>query len=73
MNQDREWILEEYRSCRKSLELGCYVAGGGAFGMFLRWLQLQLGFNELGLADPIQLLKNIWNLKLNQKKNFTKY
>ncbi len=52
MNQDREWILEEYRSCRKSLELGCYVAGGGAFGMFLRWLQLQLGFNELGLADP---------------------
>ncbi len=52
MNQDREWILEEYRSGKKSLELGCYVAGGGAFGVFLRWLQRQMGFNELGLADP---------------------
>ena len=52
MMQDREWILEEYRSGKKSLELCCYVAGGGAFGVFLRWLQLQMGFNELGLADP---------------------
>ena len=52
MTQDREWILEEYRSGRKSLALICYVAGAGAFGVFLRWLQLQLGFNELGLADP---------------------
>lgn len=52
MIQDREWILEDYRSGRKSLELICYVAGGGAFGVFFRWLQLQMGFNELGLADP---------------------
>lgn len=52
MFQDQEAILEEYRSGKKSLELCCYVAGAGAFGVFLRWLQLQLGFNELGLADP---------------------
>ncbi len=52
MIQDQEWILEAYRSGKKSLELCCYVAGAGAFGVFLRWLQLQLGFNELGLADP---------------------
>ncbi len=47
MNQD----LQEYRSGKKSLELGCYAAGAGAFGVFLRWLQAQLAFNELGLPD----------------------
>ena len=44
--------MEEYRSGKKSLELACYIGGAGAFGVFLRWLQLQLAFNELGLPDP---------------------
>ena len=43
--------MEEFRTGKKSLELCCYVAGAGAFGVFLRWLQVQLAFNELGLPD----------------------
>lgn len=43
--------LQEYRSGKKSLELICYIAGAGAFGVFLRWMQLQLAFNELGLPE----------------------
>ena len=35
----------------RALEISCYVAGAGAFGVFLRWLQVQLAFNEIGLAD----------------------
>ncbi len=37
---------------KKVMEISCYVAGAGAFGVFLRWLQDQLAFNEYGLADP---------------------
>lgn len=37
---------------KKPLELCLYVAGAGAFGVFLRWLENQLAFNEEGLADP---------------------
>ena len=37
---------------KKPLELSLYVAGAGAFGVFLRWLENQLAFNEEGLADP---------------------
>ena len=48
MNQN----LQDFRNGKKSLELCCYVAGAGAFGVFIRWLQLQLAFNDLGLADP---------------------
>lgn len=36
----------------KPLELTLYAAGAGAFGVFLRWLEDQLAFNEEGLADP---------------------
>ncbi len=36
---------------KKALEINLYVVGAGAFGVFLRWLQDQLAFNELGLAD----------------------
>lgn len=36
---------------RKALEIDLYAAGAGAFAVFLRWLQNQLAFNELGLAD----------------------
>lgn len=37
---------------KKVLEISCYVAGAGAFGVFLRWLQDQLAFNDAGLPDP---------------------
>ncbi len=47
--------MEAYRSGKKSLELCCYVAGAGAFAVFLRWLQLQLSFDDLGLAEPSAL------------------
>ncbi len=36
---------------KKSLEINCYVLGAGAFGVFLRWLQNQLAFDEAGLAE----------------------
>ena len=37
---------------KKSLEITCSVAGAGAFGVFLRWLQDQLAFDENGLSEP---------------------
>ena len=37
---------------KKSLEITCYVAGAGAFGVVLRWLQDQLAFDENGLSEP---------------------
>ena len=37
---------------KKSLEISCYVIGAGAFGVFLRWLQDQLAFDDNGLAEP---------------------
>jgi hypothetical protein len=43
--------MEEFRSGKKSLELLCYVAGAGAFGVFIRWLQTQIAFNDEGLPD----------------------
>ena len=43
--------MEEYRSGKKSLEIACYVGGAGAFGVFLRWMQHQMAFNELGLPE----------------------
>ncbi len=36
---------------KKELEISCYVAGAGAFGVFLRWIQDQLAFNDAGLPD----------------------
>lgn len=36
---------------KKALEITCYVAGAGAFGVFLRWLQVMIAFNDLGLVD----------------------
>lgn len=38
-------------SQNKCLEICCYVCGAGAFGVFLRWLQDQMAFNEAGLAE----------------------
>ena len=37
---------------KKPLEISLYVAGAGAFGVLLRWLENQLAFDDLGLADP---------------------
>lgn len=37
---------------RKSpLEICCYVGGAGAFGVFVRWMQDQLAFDDLGLPE----------------------
>ena len=36
---------------KKPLEITCYVAGAGAFGVFFRWLQDQLAFDENGLNE----------------------
>jgi len=36
----------------KVIEVCCYVAGAGAFGVFFRWMQDQMAFTEEGLADP---------------------
>lgn len=36
---------------KKPLEITCYVAGAGAFGVFFRWLQVQLAFDENGLNE----------------------
>ena len=33
------------------MELCLYTLGAGAFGVFLRWLQLQIAFNDEGLPD----------------------
>ena len=52
---------------KKSLEITCYVAGAGAFGVFLRWLQDQLAFDENGSEPsvfnflvPLMLLAAAW-------------
>ena len=42
---------------KKPLEVTCYVAGAGAFGVFFRWLQDQLAFDEAGLNE-----KSVFNL-----------
>ena len=36
---------------KKALGITCYIAGAGAFGVFLRWLQVMIAFNELGLVN----------------------
>ena len=36
---------------KKPLEITCYTAGAGAFGVFFRWLQVQLAFDENGLNE----------------------
>lgn len=33
------------------IEVSCYIAGAGAFGVFLRWMQDQLAFNDAGLPE----------------------
>lgn len=43
----------------KSLELSCYVIGAGAFGVFFRWMQLMLAFDDNNLVG-----KSAWNILL---------
>ena len=36
---------------KDALEKTCYVGGAGAFGVFIRWLQTQIAYNDEGLPD----------------------
>ena len=36
-----------------ALKLDCYVLGASAFGVFIRWLQLQIAFPSLVATEPI--------------------
>jgi len=36
---------------KRSLEICCYVCGAGAFGVFFRWLQNQMAFDDAGLNE----------------------
>lgn len=52
LNQElEEQKKETKRMQKKALEISLYVAGAGAFGVFLRWLQVMIAFNGLGLVD----------------------
>ena len=44
---------------KKSLVTNCYVLGAGAFGVFVRWLQRQIAFDDNGLVSA-----SIWNIIL---------
>ena len=33
------------------IEVSCYIAGAGAFGVFFRWIQDQLAFDDAGLPE----------------------
>ena len=41
----------------KALEISCYVLGAGAFGIFCRWMQDILAYNDDGLVDA-----SFWNV-----------
>ena len=38
-----------------ALKLDCYVLGASAFGVFIRWLQLQIAFDDNGLCGSSSL------------------
>ena len=48
---EKDLSMEKYLLRKKALEICCYVAGAGAFGVFVRWLQVMMAFNEEGLVD----------------------
>jgi hypothetical protein len=56
---------------KKSLEITCYVCGAGAFGVFFRWLQVMMAFDEQGLNEksafnflvPLLILASAWLFK----------
>ena len=53
---------------KRSLEITCYVVGAGAFGVFFRWLQVMMAFDEAGLNErsvfnvlvPVLILASAW-------------
>ena len=49
--------MHEKKMQKIALETVCYVAGAGAFSVFIRWLQTMLAYNEDGLVD-----RNLLNL-----------
>ena len=48
---EKELTKEKYLLRKRALETCCYVAGAGAFGVFVRWMQVMMAFNEDGLVD----------------------
>ena len=48
---ENDLTMEKFLMRKRALEICCYVAGAGAFGVFVRWLQVMMAFNEEGLAD----------------------
>lgn len=42
---------------KRALEITCYVCGAGAFGVFIRWLQVMMAFDDAGLAK-----RSVFNL-----------
>ena len=44
--------MQERNLRMTALETVCYVAGAGAFSVFIRWLQTMLAYNEENLVDP---------------------
>lgn len=63
---------------KKSLEITCYVCGAGAFGVFFRWLQVMMAFDDQGLNEksafnvlvPLIIIASAWlfNRFLNQMR-----
>ena len=43
--------MHERKLRMTALETVCYVAGAGAFSVFIRWLQTMLAYNDEGLVD----------------------
>jgi len=68
---------------KKSLEITCYVCGAGAFGVFFRWLQVMMAFDEQGLNEksafnvlvPLMIIASAWlfNRFLNQIRAEKRY
>ena len=57
MNEMLEGLRAKFDKISRTLkldeviEVSLYIAGAGAFGVFLRWMQDQLAFNEAGLPE----------------------
>ena len=68
---------------KKSLEITCYVCGAGAFGVFFRWLQVMMAFDEHGLNEksafnvlvPLIIIVSAWlfNRFINQIRAEKRY
>ena len=60
--------MHERMMRKRALETVCYVAGAGAFSVFIRWLQTMLAYNDDGLVEksllnvlvPAMILLSAW-------------